>query len=51
MAIGLGVMQLLPVGRQRVLGSVLQEKSVARRSRGVSGEIVNGAPFQRSGRL
>ena len=55
MAIGLGTMRLLPVGRQRVLASISHERSVTRRSRaiapGFTGKNVNGEPFQCFGQL
>ncbi|KAG0619294.1 hypothetical protein M758_4G129500 [Ceratodon purpureus] len=48
MAMGLGAMQLLPVGRQRVLASIPHERSVARRG-SVTGKIVNGESLRQSG--
>lgn len=54
MAMGLGAMQLLPVGRQQVLASIPHEKFAFRR-RGVSrskfsGRSVNGESLQQSGK-
>lgn len=38
---GLGAMQLLPIGRKQMLATVPYERSVVRRSRGLTSKIVN----------
>lgn len=45
---GLGTMQLLPIGRKQVLATIPYEKSVVRRSRGFGCRIANSESLQHS---